>query len=160
MATPLGTFGARFTVRGLARLALPPLRGNETRAPLLRRQEGRRGARLARELARFARGRSARFTVPLDLAGGTRFQRAIWRALRAVPRGQVRTYAWLAKRAGSPRACRAAGAACGANPVAILVPCHRAVAARGPGGFGGGLAWKKRLLALEGFDLVLKGRDK
>lgn len=161
MPTPLGAFGARFTARGLARLVFPPdLRGTAARAPVLRDQEGKRGRRLARELDRFARGRPVRFGVPLDLSGGTAFQRGVWRALSAIPRGRVRSYAWLARRAGSPRACRAAGSACGANPVPVLVPCHRAVASNGPGGFGPGLAWKRRLLALEGFELNRKGRNR
>jgi AraC family transcriptional regulator of adaptative response/methylated-DNA-[protein]-cysteine methyltransferase len=87
--------------------------------------------------------------VPLDLLG-TAFQQRVWRALRDIPRGATTTYAELASRIGAPRAVRAVGTACGANPVAPLVPCHRVL--RGDGGLGGyrwGLARKKTLLARE-----------
>lgn len=88
--------------------------------------------------------------LPLDLRGAP-FQTAAWNAMRAIPHGQVVTYAELAARAGSPRASRASGSACGANPVPLFVPCHRVVAAGGGlGGFGGGLEMKKALLHLEG----------
>ena len=84
-------------------------------------------------------------------AEATAFRRAIWKALQKLPRGRVATYAELARRAGHPGAARAAGSACGANPVPLFVPCHRAVAANGGlGGFSAGLAWKVLLLAGEG----------
>lgn len=78
------------------------------------------------------------------------FRRAAWRALGGIPRGHTISYAELARRAGEPRAARAAGSACGANPLPLFIPCHRVVAAGGLGGFSSGLAWKARLLALEG----------
>jgi AraC family transcriptional regulator of adaptative response/methylated-DNA-[protein]-cysteine methyltransferase len=87
--------------------------------------------------------------LPLDLVG-TAFQRRVWRALREVPRGGTVSYGELAARIGAPRAVRAVGMACGANPVAVAVPCHRVV--RGDGSIGGyrwGLARKKTLLARE-----------
>jgi AraC family transcriptional regulator of adaptative response/methylated-DNA-[protein]-cysteine methyltransferase len=87
--------------------------------------------------------------IPLDLLG-TAFQQRVWRALREIPRGTTVTYAELARRIGAPAAARAVGTACGANPVAVAVPCHRAL--RGDGGLGGyrwGLARKKALLARE-----------
>jgi AraC family transcriptional regulator, regulatory protein of adaptative response / methylated-DNA-[protein]-cysteine methyltransferase len=87
--------------------------------------------------------------VPLDLLG-TAFQQRVWRALRDIPRGTTTTYAELARRIGAPRAVRAVGTACGANPVAPIVPCHRVL--RGDGALGGyrwGLARKKALLARE-----------
>jgi AraC family transcriptional regulator of adaptative response/methylated-DNA-[protein]-cysteine methyltransferase len=87
--------------------------------------------------------------IPLDLVG-TAFQQRVWRALRDIPRGGTTTYAELARRIGAPRAVRAVGTACGANPVAVAVPCHRVV--RGDGGLGGyrwGLARKKALLERE-----------
>jgi AraC family transcriptional regulator of adaptative response/methylated-DNA-[protein]-cysteine methyltransferase len=89
------------------------------------------------------------FESPLDLIG-TAFQQQVWRALRAIPSGQTVTYAEVARRMGAPRAVRAVGTACGANPVAVLVPCHRVV--RGDGALGGyrwGLARKRALLARE-----------
>ncbi len=87
---------------------------------------------------------------PLDLMG-TAFQQRVWRALRAIPRGSTSTYAEIAARIGAPRAMRAVGTACGRNPVAVAVPCHRVV--RGDGSLGGyrwGLDRKQALLAREG----------
>lgn len=87
--------------------------------------------------------------VPLDL-GGTPFQRAVWAAARAIPFGRTRTYAEVAAAVGRPRAARAVGQALGANPVPLLVPCHRVLATGGSlGGFTGGVDLKARLLALE-----------
>ncbi|MCB9591692.1 MAG: methylated-DNA--[protein]-cysteine S-methyltransferase [Sandaracinaceae bacterium] len=89
-------------------------------------------------------------SLPVRL-GGTKFQRRAWRALREVPRGSVRTYAGLAADAGSPRSMRAIGMAMGANPIPLIVPCHRCVAAGyALGGFSGGLDKKRFLLELEG----------
>lgn len=81
------------------------------------------------------------------------FRRAVWLACAEIPRGEVRTYGWIARRIGKPGAARAVGAALGANPFAPIVPCHRVV--RSDGGLGGysgrgGLATKRRLLAKEG----------
>ena len=91
---------------------------------------------------------------PLDWADATVFQRKVWTALRRIPPGQVRTYAQVAADIGSPRAARAVGGACGANPIPVLVPCHRVIAASGGlGGFSGGLGWKRRLLDIEGVSL-------
>ena len=88
---------------------------------------------------------------PLDWAGATAFQRAVWEALMTIPPSEVRTYAEVARQIGRPRAARAVGAACARNPIPLLVPCHRVVAAGGKlGGFSAGLAWKQRLLAVEG----------
>ena len=83
------------------------------------------------------------------LTAGTDFQQRIWRNMKAIPYGSTITYQRLAQTAGSPKGARAAGLACGANPLALLIPCHRVVAANGPGGFGGGVNVKKALLELE-----------
>ncbi len=83
-------------------------------------------------------------------AGGTAFQRRVWGALREIPPGRTRSYGQLAAAAGRPRAARAAGAANGANPVSLVVPCHRVVGADGRlTGYGGGLERKRWLLAHE-----------
>ena len=85
-----------------------------------------------------------------DLEKGTQFQRDVWRALCEIPPGETRTYQQIAERIGRPRSARAVGQACGKNPVAILVPCHRVVASGGKlGGYSGGLHIKKALLDLE-----------
>jgi methylated-DNA-[protein]-cysteine S-methyltransferase len=101
-------------------------------------------------LTRYCRGETVSFeNVPLDVEG-TPFQQAVWQATRAIPRGQTRTYGQIAREVGSPGAARAVGAAEGANPVPIIVPCHRVVGANGAlCGFGGGLPLKAQLLALE-----------
>ena len=95
-------------------------------------------------------GTVTRFDVPLDLAG-TDFQLRTWRALRAIPYGQTRTYGQVAKAIGQPGAARAVGLANNQNPVPIVVPCHRVIGADGSlTGFACGLAMKERLLRLEG----------
>ncbi|MET0250324.1 MAG: methylated-DNA--[protein]-cysteine S-methyltransferase, partial [Sphingobium sp.] len=88
-------------------------------------------------------------TLPVD-AGGTAFQQAVWQALRAIPPGETRSYGEIAAAAGKPGAVRAAGSACGANPIAIVVPCHRVLRADGAlGGYGYGVDRKQSLLARE-----------
>ncbi|MCH7643233.1 MAG: methylated-DNA--[protein]-cysteine S-methyltransferase [Myxococcales bacterium] len=89
------------------------------------------------------------FDVPLDLRG-TPFQRAVWDALLEIPYGESRSYAEVARAVGRPKAQRAVGSANNANPVSLIVPCHRVIAADGSlGGYGGGQKLKARLLAME-----------
>ncbi len=89
------------------------------------------------------------FDVPLDLRG-TPFQRAVWDALLEIPYGENRSYADVARAVGRPKAQRAVGSANSANPVSLIVPCHRVIAADGSlGGYGGGKELKARLLAME-----------
>jgi len=83
---------------------------------------------------------------------GTDFQKAVWNELKKIPRGQTRTYREVAKAIKNPKAMRAVGTACGANPVPLFIPCHRVVAQNGLGGFGAGLPWKNLLLKLEGWN--------
>jgi methylated-DNA-[protein]-cysteine S-methyltransferase len=83
--------------------------------------------------------------------GGTDFQRSVWKALRAIPAGETRTYGQLAAAIGSPKAVRAVGLANGRNPVALIVPCHRVIGANGTlTGYAGGLERKRWLLQHEG----------
>jgi len=90
-----------------------------------------------------------KMTLPLDVRG-TAFQQAVWRELSRIPPGETLSYAALAARAGNPNAVRAVGSACGANPVAVLIPCHRAVRTDGSlGGYAWGLSIKEKLLARE-----------
>jgi methylated-DNA-[protein]-cysteine S-methyltransferase len=110
--------------------------------------------RTARHLAAYFSGRDPAFDVPLRLHG-TPFQRAVWEALRALPRGSTASYAAIARRLRSPAAVRAVGGAVGRNPVSIFVPCHRVVGSDGSlTGYAGGLARKIRLLELEGVRLA------
>ena len=102
------------------------------------------------EIDEYFEGRRKEFGVPLDLRG-TAFQLEVWRALCQIPFGQTCTYAWVGRAVGSPDAARAVGSANASNPIPLLVPCHRVIAAGGKlGGYTGGLPVKRRLLALEG----------
>jgi methylated-DNA-[protein]-cysteine S-methyltransferase len=103
-----------------------------------------------KELSEYFSGKRRKFSLRVEPdPPGTDFQRDVWAALAEIPYGEVVSYADLAAWAGRPKAVRAAGAACGANRVPILIPCHRAVARGGLGGFGGGLKVKGALLDLE-----------
>jgi methylated-DNA-[protein]-cysteine S-methyltransferase len=102
-----------------------------------------------RQLEEYFAGQRTAFTVPLE-ARGTPFQREVWEALASIPYGATASYADIARMVGRPRAFRAVGQANGANPLAIIVPCHRVIAASGGiGGYSGGLPIKRWLLALE-----------
>ena len=97
-------------------------------------------------------GKLSDFPISVEspfLEAGTDFQKKIWRCIKTIPYGACITYKRLAELAGSPKGSRAAGMACGANPVSLIIPCHRVIAVNGLGGFAGGLAAKKALLALE-----------
>ena len=136
--TKLGPLRAEFSERGLRRLEF------------CRSALSGANVKFARQLQAYAAGKPVRFTCELDLSSGTPFQQKVWRALLTIPRGQTRSYGWVARRVGKPKAVRAVGAACGANPIPIIVPCHRVIASDcSLGGFGGGLALKRRLLELE-----------
>ena len=116
------------------------------------RSAARAGA-AARQVGEYLAGRRTAFDVPVDLSRATAFQQQVLLAACQIPRGQVRTYSDLARQIGRPKAARAVGQALGSNPVPIVVPCHRVLAAdgslRGYSG-GGGIATKERLLRLEG----------
>jgi len=101
------------------------------------------------ELNEYFSGDRREFTMPLDLRG-TAFQRACWQALLAIPYGETRSYADIARAIGHPRAFRAVGMSNNRNPIAIVVPCHRVIASGGSlCGYGGGLDIKRKLLDLE-----------
>jgi AraC family transcriptional regulator of adaptative response/methylated-DNA-[protein]-cysteine methyltransferase len=152
-STPLGTALVATTEKGVCAVKL----GRDARELERQLAEEFVAAELSRERLRaleekvlaFIAGQKTLARVPLDIRG-TVFQRRVWEALRRIPRGETRTYGDIAKLVGAPAAVRAVGSACGANPVALFVPCHRAV--RRDGGLGGyawGLATKERLLELE-----------
>ena len=105
------------------------------------------------QLRRYFAGERIQFSCPLDLRG-TPFQVAVWQELYRIPYGSTRTYSQIANAIGYPKAVRAVGAANGANPVAVIVPCHRVIGSNGAlTGYGGGLPMKEWLLALEGVAL-------
>ena len=108
--------------------------------------------RVFRQIGEYFAGKRREFTIPLAPVG-TPFQRKVWRVMTAIPFGETLTYGETARRCGVPGAARAVGGACHRNPILLLQPCHRVVAAGGkPGGFGGGVPLKLSLLALEGGD--------
>ena len=130
-----------FTDARYARTIAPGWR-EDPRSPLL--------IACARQMAEYFAGRRHAFELPLA-PGGTPFQRRVWDEIAKIPYGETVSYAELARRAGAPGAARAAGAATGRNPLAIVVPCHRVVGTRGAlTGYAGGMDRKARLLALEG----------
>lgn len=103
----------------------------------------------ARQLREYFTGQRREFDLPLRLRG-TAFQMQVWKALQAIPYGEVRTYGEIARAIGKPKACRAVGMANHHNPISIIVPCHRVVGAGGSlTGYGGGLENKRFLLDLE-----------
>ena len=102
-----------------------------------------------KQLEEYFSGARMQFDLPLA-PEGTKFQKAVWNALLQIPYGQISTYGKIAAQVGSPKAARAVGGACHNNPIAILIPCHRAIGANGSlTGFGGGLPLKHWLLELE-----------
>ena len=96
-------------------------------------------------------GKRKMFDLPLSPQGGTHFQQTVWKQLQEIPYGQTISYSQLAQAIHNPKACRAVGSANGKNPISIIIPCHRVIAADGSiGGYAGGLDMKKQLLDLEG----------
>jgi methylated-DNA-[protein]-cysteine S-methyltransferase len=100
------------------------------------------------------------FDLPLDLSRGTGFRQKVWRTLLRIPYGRLRSYQWVAARVGGSQYARAVGNAVGANPMPILIPCHRIVAQdMSLGGFSCGLPAKRKLLTLEGTLQTLRGNQ-
>lgn len=160
--TPMGSFGAVFTARGVACLTFPAdalegceawIRIREPGACLLRDHPIL--AALSVQLTAYFEGSLHQFSFPLDLRG-TPFQLDVWHALGEIRYGEVRSYTDIANSIGRPRAVRAVGMANHDNPVPIVVPCHRVIGRnRSLTGYGGGLDLKERLLQLEGVRLSM-----
>lgn len=106
--------------------------------------------KVSRQLSEYFAGKRRVFNVPLDLRG-SEFQLAVWSVVGAIPYGQMATYQQVARLVGRPDAARAVGAANGANPVSLIIPCHRVVGSDGSmTGYGGGVSNKRKLLVMEG----------
>ena len=159
--TALGWVGIAASETGLAGLTLP----RPTKAAALQRLQEEYGpgeaddgrlAGLKARLRAYFRGESVSFDdQPLDVREVTEFQRRVWEATRAIPRGETRTYGQLAREVGSPGAARAVGQAMARNPWPIIVPCHRVIGSRGQlTGFGGGLNMKYQLLEMEAVERI------
>ncbi|WP_145413649.1 methylated-DNA--[protein]-cysteine S-methyltransferase [Paenibacillus xylanexedens] len=156
------------TEKGLCRVVMP----NETLedwhgwigkiAPAVKLEENEHALRqtgMMDWLESYFAGEEIAFTaeIPLDLIG-TEFQQEVWKALGQVPYGEIRTYGDIATAIGRPSAVRAVGAANGANPIPVLLPCHRIIGAnRKLTGFRGGLEMKRRLLDIEHIEGVTDG---
>ncbi len=162
--TEAGIFVAHFSPGGLAALEFPAPRkhvkpslftaANST--PRLRQLHEQTGTALRQALA----GELTAQLPPIDLSAGSAFQRRVWEVIRTIACGQTLTYTEIAAAIGRPKAVRAVGGACGANPVPVLVPCHRVLAVHGGlGGFSGGLDWKRTLLAREGVAVAENRRE-
>ncbi|MEQ4530833.1 MAG: methylated-DNA--[protein]-cysteine S-methyltransferase [Mixta sp.] len=154
MVSPVGELTLFASDRGLAavlwpnelrRIRLTPVE-EDPQHPLLLETE--------RQLNAYFAGELREFTVPLDFSG-TEFQKKVWLALTAIPYGETRSYAEIAREIGHPGAVRAVGAANGRNPISIIAPCHRVIGSNGKlTGFAGGLEAKAFLLAVEKPDLL------
>jgi methylated-DNA-[protein]-cysteine S-methyltransferase len=152
-----GWMGVAESDRGIAAIVLPQpskasvAAGLETAAASCDLSSSSRLGEAQKQLIEYLAGARTEFDLPLDLSGGTAFQRRVWKTLRAIPYGQLWSYRGLASRVGGVQYARAVGGAVGANPIPIVVPCHRIVAHDATiGGFSCGLPAKRKLLALEG----------
>ena len=153
---PTGRALAVMSDKGLMWLALRPptvkrfvreVKSQYGAEPLM---DDKKFAALKSELAKYFRGERVKFKIKLDVRG-TEFQKKVWASLMKIPYGDVRSYKWIAEQIKNPKAARAVGGALGANPVPIVVPCHRVVnSGGGIGGYGAGVDIKKKLLEVEG----------
>jgi methylated-DNA-[protein]-cysteine S-methyltransferase len=156
--TDSGWVGMLVSPAGIVKLTLPQA---TEQAALAELELGQDAARVSFErfdeavsrIRDYFRGKPVDFGDKLDLSAGTEFQKKVWSSCRCIPYGQTRSYGWIAGQIGKPGASRAVGNALGKNPIPIIIPCHRVLAADGGiGGFSGGLKVKKQLLKLEGID--------
>jgi methylated-DNA-[protein]-cysteine S-methyltransferase len=155
--SPFGPLLLAATPKGLVKLSLPghdPERVLENLAARISPrvlEAPERLERVRRELDLYFEGKLTEFDLPLDWQLSRDFRRRALRAIDRIPYGKTRSYTEIARTAGNERAVRAAGTACGANPIPIVVPCHRVLRSGGAlGGYGGGLPMKEALLELEG----------
>jgi O-6-methylguanine DNA methyltransferase len=155
--TPNGEFFAHYSREGLCALEFPSgTKRRKSEAGVVRppARIRRWHAAASKALTLALAGRPPKSLPPLDLSSGTEFQQRVWRTLRKIPWGRTWSYAQVAQAIGNPKAVRAVGGACGANPIPVFVPCHRVLAANGGlGGFSGGLNWKRALLKRESIRL-------
>jgi methylated-DNA-[protein]-cysteine S-methyltransferase len=155
--SPFGSVLLAATPRGLVKLGLPNQDPEQVLGDLASKVSPRileqpaRFDEVRRELDLYFEGKLHDFDLPLDWQLSEGFRRRVLRSIARIPYGKTATYSEMAKRAGSERAVRAAGSACGANPIPIVVPCHRVLRVGGAlGGYGGGVEMKEGLLKLEG----------
>ncbi len=144
-----GVFNAHYSENGLSELDFPGRRKNVIFSSDPPQQVLKWHALTTEALVAALEGKPLSELPPLDLVGSN-FQKDVWAVLQRLKVGETITYGEIAAKLGGVGAARAVGAACGANPIPVLIPCHRVLAAGGKlGGFSGGLPWKKKLLAIE-----------
>lgn len=161
----MGWMGLVGGAKGVQRIYLPGLGKEKLEREIMKEFPGARkgdffAKRARKELTEYFSGRRIRFTIPLDLDGVTPFQRKVYREMSRIPFGEVRSYCWVARRVGKPKALRAVGGANARNRWPVIIPCHRIVGSDGwLTGFSapGGLSLKTALLKLEGIP-VYRGR--
>ena len=158
-----GVFLARYSETGLAELEFP--KPNPGKPFQLRALDGASRRLLPGDIRQWHRittaalksvlaGRAAKSLPPLDWTGKTEFQQAVWREMLKLGPGKTKSYGDIARAIGKPKAVRAVGGACGANPIPVLVPCHRILAANKLiGGFSGGIERKRAMLKREGIEI-------
>lgn len=164
--TAWGWCAAARTERGLCEFALPTSREGDAEKDILTRRPGARRdpgafADVAAAVEKYFNGWTVSFDLfPIDLSGASSFCERVWSLTRRIPYGQVRSYRWISLEIGRPGAARGIGAALGANPLPLIVPCHRVVASDGTlRGFSaeGGLDTKARMLEMEGVRIIGEG---
>ncbi|HEX7862829.1 MAG TPA: MGMT family protein [Verrucomicrobiae bacterium] len=158
--TEYGTFFARYSSNGLTELRFPDdtatLQISAETPPAWHAWH----ERTSNAVSAILKNDAADQLPPFDLSPHTEFRRRVWSILQQIPAGQTLTYSAVAARLGQPSASRAVGGACGANPIPLLIPCHRVLGSNDSlTGFSGGLHWKRRLLSLEGILLDTKPRQ-
>jgi len=157
--TDLGWAGIAVSDSGVALVVLPRKdrksvgRELNSREPGVRSSAGEAERLLSKAvvlLQKYFSGDAVAFDLPLDTRYYTAFQQSVWKAASAIPFGETRSYAWIAGRIRNPHAARAVGQALGANPIPVIIPCHRVIGSSGSlGGFSGGIGMKKVLLKRE-----------
>lgn len=153
-----GEFLAQYSKKGLCGLSFPSRNsrnGNPLRDAPIQAQIRRWHEETTHALVNALAGRPIQEFPPLDLSAGTDFQQRVWQALKSIGCGNTLSYGEVADQVGDRKAVRAVGRACGANPIPVLIPCHRVLASKQKiGGFSAGLDWKRKLLAREGVLLL------
>ena len=153
-----GNFIAHYSENGLADLAWPEKKKRKAESEKRKLNAAALPVQVLRwhkltteALKKTLAGRETGKLPPLDWNGKTEFQKSVWREMLKIPAGETKSYGEVAAAIGNAKAVRAVGGACGANPIPVLVPCHRILAANKKiGGFSGGLEWKRDMSAREG----------
>lgn len=141
--SPLGNIYIIFTSKGIKRVCLTEEKFEKGKYTLKKNEKARK------QLQEYFDGKRKNFSLPLCI-DGTSFQKEVWKTLQKIPYGETRSYQWVAEEIGKPKVCRAVGNAIGANPLPIIIPCHRVIKKSGEiGGYSGGEGIKEKLLEHE-----------